>query len=85
MAGVLLSPSAHVKSKTLEAANKIRHGSPKLHEVLRQVSFIIYCYFRALERFVFVKHWKIFMKTVYNTKEILTLIFYMNLIISFFI
>ncbi|XP_033225260.1 uncharacterized protein LOC117178116 [Belonocnema kinseyi] len=36
MAGVLVSPSAHVKSKTIEAANKIRHGSPKLHEVLRQ-------------------------------------------------
>ena len=47
MADVLLSLSTRAKSKTIQAANKIRHGSPKLHEVLRQVSLIVYYYFRA--------------------------------------
>lgn len=36
MSNLILSPTACAKTKTIEAANKIRHGSPKLHEVLRQ-------------------------------------------------
>lgn len=40
MSNLILSPTACAKTKTIEAANKIRHGSPKLHEVLRQVSFL---------------------------------------------
>ncbi|XP_043471986.1 RPA-interacting protein-like [Leptopilina heterotoma] len=36
MSDLTLSPSARTKRKTIEAANKIKHGSPKLHQVLRQ-------------------------------------------------
>ncbi|XP_012283965.1 uncharacterized protein LOC105701638 [Orussus abietinus] len=36
MADITLSPSASNKVKTREAARKIKHGSPKLQEVLRE-------------------------------------------------
>ncbi|XP_015594272.1 uncharacterized protein LOC107267285 [Cephus cinctus] len=36
MASILLSPSMSAKLKTRDCANRIKHGSPKLQEVLRQ-------------------------------------------------
>lgn len=36
MAGIALSPTMSSKLKTKESTNKIKHGSPKLQEVLRE-------------------------------------------------
>lgn len=44
MENITLSPSAVTKLKTRKSANKIRHGSPKLQEVLREVSQRCYVY-----------------------------------------
>lgn len=38
MENVTISPTMTTKLRSRDAANKIRHGSPKLQEVLREVS-----------------------------------------------
>lgn len=48
MANLLLSPSMSAKLKTRESAKKLKNGSPKLQEVLRQVSTAYYYLYFSL-------------------------------------
>lgn len=67
MANLLLSPSMSAKLKTRESAKKLKEGSPKLQEVLRQVSYVgiagyfIFFYFSTDARDLLALHqWLVF-------------------------
>lgn len=42
MENIKLSPSMALKLKTRDNVNRIRHSSPKLQEVLREVNLILF-------------------------------------------